>query len=139
MDLQYKIDWYVAKYIEFRDKIKELNDAHKERMAPLEEAKDKLAGILLEKLNADNVESSRTEHGTFFRTTKKSASLEDADAFMRFVIGGEHWDLLDRKANVTAVEEFLKEHKGLPPGVKYTEYQDVNVRRPTKQGASPNE
>jgi hypothetical protein len=48
------------------------------------------------------------------------------------VIGTEQWDLLDKKANVTAVTDYLNENGVLPPGVKYSTRFDVGVRAPTK-------
>lgn len=131
MDISPNIDinTRVGQYVKLRDKIRELEKAHKEQLKPFNEALDVLSNILLTKLNADNVESIRAENGTFFKTTKKSASLEDPDAFIKYVIANKLWDLMDRRANVKAVEDFLETHKTLPPGVKYTTYEDVNVRR----------
>lgn len=119
----------VGQYVTLRDKIKELDDAHKESMKPYREFLEQLGNILLQHLNATNSESVKTAAGTFYKTMKKSASLEDPEAFMRFVIANGLFEMLDRKANVAAVEEYLEEHKLLPPGVKYTSRYDVNVRR----------
>jgi len=74
-------------------------------------------------------ESVRTDTGTVYRTEKKSASLADPDAFMRYVIGNEAWDLLDRKANVKAVEDFIEENDLAPPGVNFSTTYVVGVRR----------
>ena len=41
-----------------------------------------------------------------------------------------HELLLDYKANVTAVKEHIEKHNGqAPPGVNYSEFRDVGVRR----------
>jgi hypothetical protein len=90
---------------------------------------DKLNAVLLEHLNTINGESVRTEMGTVYRTEKKSAPLADPDAFMRYVIGNEQWDLLDRKANVTAVADFIEENNEAPPGVNFSTTYVVGVRR----------
>ena len=123
------ISVYIGKYVKLRDAIKAQDDAHKEKMAPYREAKEKVEALLLDYLQQQKSESVKTENGTVYRTSRKSASLEDADAFMRHVIGSEEWDLLDRKANATAVEAYVKENGVLPPGVKYTVMHTVGVRR----------
>ena len=48
---------------------------------------------------------------------------------MDFVIANAAWDLLDRKANVTAVEEFIKSKAAPPPGVNYSSTFVAGVRR----------
>lgn len=125
LDISKRVDQYVA----LRDKIKKLDDEHKEKMKPYREVLEKLNGVLLEHLNQIGGDSVRTEAGTVYRTAKKSASLADADAFMRFVIGNEAWDLLDRKANVTAVADFIEENNAAPPGVNFSTAFVVGVRR----------
>lgn len=121
----------VDQYIRLRDQIKQKDDAHKDAMAPYREALEKLNGMLLSYLETVGTESAKTISGTVYKTTKKSASLEDADQFMRHVIGTENWDLLERKASQKAVEEFLNENGVLPPGVKFSQSVVVGVRKPT--------
>ena len=119
----------IEQYVKLRDLIKEQDDAHKKKMEPYRTALEQLNGVMLNHLNAIGGDSVKSEAGTVYRTIKRSASLEDADAFMRHVIGGEHWELLERKANVTAVQAFVDENGVLPPGVKWTSTQVVGVRR----------
>lgn len=125
VDIAKRVDQYVA----LRDEIKRRDDEHKEAMKPFRELLDKLNGKLLECLNEVNGDSVKTSAGTVYRTAKKSASLADPDSFMRFVIGSEQFDLLDRRANVTAVEDFLSDHGQLPPGVNFSTTYVVGVRR----------
>lgn len=119
----------VGQYIALRDEIKRLDDEHKLKMKVFRETLEKLNGVLLEHLNTINGESVRTDAGTVYRTEKKSASLADPDAFMHFVVENEAWDLLDRKANVIAVADFIKEQSATPPGVNFSSRFEVGVRR----------
>jgi hypothetical protein len=119
----------VGQYIQLRDLIKREDDAHKERMKPKRELLEQLNGVLLGLVDQAGGESVRTEAGTVYRTEKKSASLADPDAFMRFVISSEAWDLLDRKANATAVFDFIAENNAPPPGVNANVAYVVGVRR----------
>ena len=119
----------VAQYIALRDEIKKRDDGHKEAMRPLRDLLDKLNGTLLEHLNSVSGNSVRTDAGTVYRSEKKSASLADPEAFMRYVIANEEWDLMDRKANVTAVADYIAENGVQPPGVNYSTTFQVGVRR----------
>lgn len=119
----------VDQYVRLRDLIKTKEDEHKAVLKPYKEMLEKLNSVLLDHLNTINGESVRTDTGTVYRTEKKAASLADPDAFMRYVIGSEAWDLLDRKANVTAVADFIEENNAPPPGVNFSTTFIVGVRR----------
>lgn len=123
------INHRVEQYIKLRDMIKKKDDDHKDAMAPFREALEKLNALLLSHLDAVGVDSAKASAGTVYKTVKKSASLEDADQFMRHVIGTENWDLLERKASQKAVEAFLEENGVLPPGVKFSQTIVVGVRK----------
>lgn len=119
----------VGQYVQLRDKIKELDDAHKEKMAPYRETLEQLNCALLAHLNNIGGDSVRTESGTVYKTEKKSASLADKSAFWAFVSTGGDWELLDWKANAPAVARYIEEHSALPPGVNYSVTHVVGVRR----------
>lgn len=119
----------VEQYVRLRDKIKSLDDEHKQKMKPYKEALEKLNGAMLTHLMQIGAENIRTEFGTVYRNTKTSATLADPEAFMEFVVSNEAWDLMDRKANVTAVKDYLAENNTLPPGVNFNQIVEVGVRR----------
>jgi hypothetical protein len=123
------INKYVGDYVAVRDKIREKEAAHKEELKPLKDVLDKLSGILSKALADTNSGSIRTDAGTCYKTVRWSASLPDADAFMRFVIATNSFDLMDRKANATAVREYVAEHNAPPPGVNLTSIELVGVKR----------
>jgi hypothetical protein len=72
----------------------------------------------------------RTEAGTCYISTTWKSPLQDADAFMRFVIENEEFDLLERRASSTAVRAYVEEHNHLPSGVNLNAVTSVGVRRP---------
>jgi len=119
----------VGLYIALRDKIKSLEAEHKERLQPLKADLEALGGALAKFMEDTNSDGIKTEFGTCYLTTRWNASLADADAFMRFVQDTKEFDLLDRKANATAVRDYVKEHNALPPGVNLSSIQQVGVRR----------
>ena len=123
----------VAQYVKLRDLIKDKEKEFKENLAPYKKALEDLNSVLLNHLNQVGANSVNTEEGTVYRTEKNSASLADPAAFMEYVIANEAYDLMDRKANVTACAEFMKEHNMLPPGVNFSSAYIVGVRRPTQE------
>jgi len=123
----------VAQYVKMRDLIKVKETEFKEVIGPYKKALDDLNTVLLNHLNAIGGNSLNTDAGTVYRTEKKSASLSDPAAFMDYVIANKAFDLLDRKANTTAVTEFIKENNAPPPGVNFSSTYVVGVRRPTQE------
>lgn len=119
----------IEQFVKLRDLIKSKDDEHKKAMKPFRETLEQLNSVLLAHLNSINGDSVSTESGTVYRTEKKSASIADAQAFMDYVIQNQAWDLLDRKANVTAVEEFIKSQAAPPPGVNFSSTSVAGVRR----------
>jgi hypothetical protein len=121
----------VQQFIALRDALKVIDEAHDAQRKQYVEAMAALTGIMQAFMEANKVENLKTSHGTCYTATKFSASLADPGLFMKHVIDTQSWDLLDRRANVTAVKEYVEQHNGLPPGVNLTSSTSVNVRRPT--------
>jgi hypothetical protein len=119
--------------VKLRDLIKVKEKEFKDKITPYKKALDDLNSVLLNHLNKVGANSVNTDEGTVYRTEKKSASLTDPAAFMEYVITNKAWDLLDRKANVTAVSAFVTEHEDLPPGVNFSSAFIVGVRRPEQE------
>lgn len=119
----------INQFIKIRDYLDKKKEEQAKELKPAQGLKDQLSGILQVFLASHKSESLNTKAGTVYRTTRYSASLVDPDAFMRHVIGTEQYELLDRRANVTAVREFVEKNGGLPPGAKLSAIETVGVRR----------
>lgn len=120
----------VAQYIALRDKIKELDAAHDEKMKPLKELLLKLNGALLEHFTMHGGDSISVRGvGTAYKTTKDSASIADGEEFKRWIIGGTLWEMVDWKANTSQVREYIEKHGNPPPGVNFRSVAVVGVRR----------
>jgi hypothetical protein len=125
IDINVRINQYVG----LRDKIQAMDKAHKEKIAPYKEMLDTLGGVLLTHLSNIAADSVATPSGTVYKTVKNSASIADGAAFWQYVESSGEWDLVDKKANVTAVMEFIEQHKTPPPGVNLNSIMTVGVRR----------
>ena len=121
----------VMQYVALRDKIKSLDEEHKTMMQPYRETLEKLNNVLLEHLQKMGVENAKTEAGTVYITKRQSASVADGEAFWNFVIKHKEYDLIERRANSTAVAAYIEANKEAPPGVNFTVTNLVGVRRPT--------
>lgn len=126
---QVTVDDRVAQYVRTRDAIKAANEKHEESIRPLVELQNMLTGWLQNFMDTAGAENVKTAHGTCYSSTRYTASLADPEAFMKFVRDTNSFDLLDRKANVTAVKDYVAEKDCLPPGVNLSAIKTVGVRR----------
>lgn len=131
------MDKRVAQYIAVRDKLRALDARHEAEIKPLLEIQQILSGKLEEFLATNKLDNSKTAHGTFYRSTRYTASLADPDIFMTFVKANSKFELLDRRANATAVHDYVKEHNQLPPGCNLNAIQSIGVRRKAGSGGPP--
>lgn len=119
----------IAQYVGLRDKIAALDKTHKEKMAPFREMLDTLGGVLLTHLDNIAADSVATPSGTVYKTVKNSATIADGQAFWNYVNANNEFDLIDKRANVSAVMEFIEQHNTPPPGVNFNSIITVGVRR----------
>ena len=116
-------------FVQIRDEIKRLDKEHADKVKPLKELKDILEGRIDAFMTANNLENLKTAAGTCYKSSRSSASLADPQAFMDYVTTHQAFDLLDRRANVSAVKAFVKANKTLPPGCNLSTIQTIGVRR----------
>jgi hypothetical protein len=123
------VDELVNQFVRLRDKIKEADDAHKDKMRAAREHQEKLRTKLLERLNELGGDAVKTASGTVYRTTKRSATIADPKVFRDYVKTSSAFDLVDWRANANAVDDFIEQHKSPPPGVNFSISYEVGVRR----------
>ena len=123
------VEGFVQVYIELRDRIKRKETAHKASIKDDKAKLDKIAGVIHGFMTEHNLKNLRTDAGTCHTSQKSTASLADPDAFMKYVIQSERFELLDRRANVTAVKAFVEENKALPPGCNLSTIETLGVTR----------
>ena len=122
----------VGQYVKLRDLKTQLKDKHKAELAPIDEAMEQLEQVLLGALNAQNANSVKTASGTVYKSVKESASMADPAAFWSYVIASGNFDLIDKKANVTAVKAHIEDpaNNGQPPpGINFSSVALPRVRR----------
>lgn len=125
-----KIADMVEQYVRLRDTLAEADKKHKEKTAGARAYLEGLNGALLDAIQQVGGDSVKTPHGTAYRTIKKSATIADGAVFRGYVIANQSYDLVDWRANASAVSKFSDDNGGqLPPGVNYSTVSLVGVRR----------
>lgn len=127
------VEKLVGDYVALRDRVSEMDEAHEAAVKPGKDAMNQIQGRLTELLDRAGASSIKTSLGTAIVNTKWTASLADPQAFMDYVIAHNRFDLIDRRANATAVKEFVKNNPDgtTPPGVNLSAIRTIGVRRPS--------
>lgn len=130
------IEKRTQQFIEVRDAIARMKERHEKEIKPLQDIQEVLTGRIRTFMDEHSLENLKTAHGTCYTTTRYTASVQDGEAFMNLVKAG-NWDLIERRANSTAVKDWVKEKNELPSGVNLSAIQTLGVRRPTKSKDKP--
>jgi hypothetical protein len=124
-----KLDEMIKKYIRLRDKKAAMEVAHKAALKPINLLMEKIEAALSTHLTKSGTQSSNTKAGTVYLKTQLSCTVEDRDAFLRYVLKNKKFSFLESKANKVAVREYMEAEQAPPPGVKVTQRVTVNVNR----------
>lgn len=120
----------VAKYINLRDLKKAAEDKFAEFLKEhYGEPMQKLEVELLNILNQLGSDSISSPAGTVYKKESVSVTIADQREFKRHVIGDQAWDLIDWRANRTAVNTLVENEEPLPPGINRTTFWTVGIRR----------
>lgn len=129
-------DALIGEYVQLRNHKKQAEEEFEEFCKEnyslrMREIENQLLGFI----NATGQDScSSRASGTAYRNTKTSVTIGDVQEFQHHVIGAEDWDLLNWSANKTEVEDRLKKGDPLPPGVKWSSYDTIGIRKAKKNG-----
>jgi hypothetical protein len=120
----------IKRYVQIRD-----SQSQRKAAYDLDDQKDKSMRLgieteFLRRFNERGIDSvSSRDFGVAYRTTRTSTSVADFEALLGHVKENEAWELIERRVNKTAVQEFVEEHGDLPPGVNMSSVQQINFRR----------
>ena len=123
------MDDLVEKYIQIRDVKSRLVAKQKEEVAELDNVLTQIEVVLLKTFQDLGTESVRTKSGTAYKQVRTSATVADWDVLLSYVQKHELWQMLERRVNKTAVEEFQAANGEIPPGVNTRSEIVINVRR----------
>jgi hypothetical protein len=117
-------------FIALRDRRAQRKAAYDEDDAGDKDKQNKIEVEFLRRFQDRGIDNvSARDVGTAYRSTRSSATVADWDAFLEHVLSNEAWEMLERRVNKTAIEQFKSVNDDLPPGVNWAETQVVNFRR----------
>lgn len=121
----------VDKYVQLRDRKRQLEQQHKDQLQPYNEVLDTIEGTLLNHLQQTGSNSIATPGGTVYQSTQYRATIRDGAAFRSWVIAHAAYEMVDWRANANAVFDHIKTNNGVsPPGVNTSTFTKVGIRRP---------
>ena len=117
-------------YIKIRDKRAELKAAFEEQDTALEAQINAIKSELLDYCKSQNIDSVRTQAGTFYRTIKTRYWTNDWDSMNRFILEHEVPQFYEKRLNQTVMKQFLEENPDvLPPGLNVDSEYVITVRK----------
>jgi len=127
---QEDVDKLVRVFIKMRDKKAEIAKEAQEKESELEEKMTKIRRALLNYCKENEVESVRTESGTFFRSIKARYTTNDWSSMNKFILEHQAVELLDKRINQGNMKQFLEENPDLlPPGLNIDREYAITIRR----------
>ena len=91
--------------------------------------------VLKGRLIDRGAKSVATDSGTAYKTVVSSVQVKDWAAFLEFVIEGEAWHLLERRASKTEIVAITEEGDPLPPGLAMAQRVNLNIKKPVAKPA----
>ena len=129
-DTKPDLDRIIGVYLKIRDKKAQITSELKDKLDELDDKLKVISDVLLEHCKENNVESVRTEHGTFYRSTKTKYWTGDWEAMSQFIIDNNAVDLMEKRIHQGNMRVFLEENPDLlPPGLNVDSEYTVTVRR----------
>jgi hypothetical protein len=117
-------------FIALRDRRAQRKAAYDADDAGDKEKQEKIEVEFLRRFNERGIDNvSAREIGTAYRSTRSSATVGDWDSLLDYIRGEDAWEMLERRVNKTAVEQYRAVNDDLPPGVNWSETQVINFRR----------
>lgn len=118
------------KFIRLRDKRAELSAEFKTLDEGLKEQMEAVKAELMDYLSEQNVDSVKTEEGTFFRSKKTRYWTSDWEAMNEFILEHELLGFLDKRLNQSAVRAYLEENPDETlPGLRSDTEYTLTVRK----------
>lgn len=125
--------WMIKEYLRLRASVKKINEKWEKELAPYTTGMETLATVLGLEINRLEGQNIKTEFGTAFRQEWISFRVADREAWMNWVIKGNHLDMLTANVSKEAIKEYMDSNSGeVPPGLNMTSGYKTLVRSPTE-------
>jgi hypothetical protein len=122
-------DTLISKYIEIRDAKAALKRKHEDELKPYDQNLSIIANAMLERLNERGTNATKSESGTAYKSIKTSATVQDRDVFLNYVVDNCAFALLTNHVSREEVEAVIDLTGAPPPGIDVSRTVVVNFRR----------
>lgn len=120
----------VKTYLKINQVRSELKARFDEEDKALKSKMDAIKGALLQHCKDHEVESVRTNEGTFFRTVKTQYWTSDWTSLHNFVLENRIPDILEKRINQGNMKVWIEQNPdSLPAGLNITQEYSVTIRR----------
>lgn len=121
----------IGAYVKLRDKKAEVRKAAEAEIAILDEKLQKLEAWLLTQMDSLGTSQLKSPDGfgTAYIRTQTRASCTDWGVFHQFIQETGRFDFMEKRVASKAVQDYLEETQGLPPGVNIHQERVVTVNR----------
>lgn len=122
----------VARMIELRDQMQQVQKKADDEIKALKEQYEKGEAYLLTQLNSMGEGASmKLSTGTVFTTQRLNANVADKGVFAIFLKETGEVELLQMRVSTTVLKDYMAEHEGaVPPGLNVMTERTINIRRP---------
>lgn len=122
----------VARMIELRDQMQQVQKKADDEIKALKEQYEKGEAYLLTQLNSMGEGASmKLSTGTVFTTQRLNANVADKGVFATFLKETGEVELLQMRVSTTVLKDYMAEHEGaVPPGLNVMTERTINIRRP---------
>lgn len=121
-------------FLKIRDQLDAKRAEFQKEESKLKEQMETVKTALLDHCKANEVDSVRTPHGTFFRTLRSDYWTSDWDSMYQFIQEHNAPELLSQRLHQNNLKQFLAENPDLKPkGLNIDRKYVINVRRPAKR------
>jgi len=112
-----------------RNKIQAELKALDDQAKVLKEKREKIDTEFLRRFNAEGVTSVKTRVGTPYVIAQTSVHVADKDAFWTWMEQSNSFDFLNVSANKTLVQDHIKQHEEVPPGLNWVVQNKIGLKK----------
>lgn len=123
------LDRLTSVYIKIREARSELKKRFDADDAALKAQLEDISRELLAYCDKTGLESARTAHGTFYRTTKTRYWATDWAAVYKFMLENEIPELFEKRLSQGTMKQLMEEEQTTVPGVNVDTEYVITVRK----------
>jgi hypothetical protein len=120
----------VGAMIYLRERKEAMQARHKAELKSGNDAMAEIEDAMRKYLVSNDLQSVKAKgRGTAYIKRRSSASVQDAEVFLKFVTDNDLSPLMEVRASAKNIEDYIADEDEMPPGIKLTRHQQVIFTR----------